>query len=366
MLSWKSISVMAVSTFVLVTYTQGFWTAPAPAAAPPVAPQVPAPVQTVLRDDLAEVRAELAWQRAQVADVARAGADSPSGAPAPADQPVSASSDGLAPYLAPTEPLMPTAGPVAARWAPLDTAVRTAAAGLDGRMSVVAVDLTTGDRYEFRPADRYYPASTFKLPVCLCTVEAIERGELSWETPVTFTKEDDDTVGQGGFATAPYGSQWTVRNLHDRSIISSNNVAVKMLARTLTWDGLAACTEKIGGRVTRTEEGSTAVRATDEAAWWLHLWQLKQERPAVAENLLRPLRAVTYWGRIQAGTPRPELVTHKFGTYPPYEHDGAIIWGEKPYLLVVMTYTTDHAAADATIAQVARAAWDATYSTARP
>lgn len=271
-------------------------------------------------------------------------------------------SNGAAPYLAPVDPLLPDPGEAAPVWRHLDQAVRQLATGFGGRISVAAVDLTSGVRYDFRPNDRYYPASTFKLPVTLCTVEAIQRGELTWDTLITFTEADDDTVGQGGFANIEYGTRWPVRNLLDRSIISSNNVAVKMLARTLTWDGLRDCTAAMGGMVTRTDDGSTPVSAADEAAWWMHLWRMKQERPAVAENLLSPLRRVDYWGRIQAGTPRPDLVTHKFGTYSPYEHDGAIVWGERPYILVVVTHGGTHDAADETIAAVARAAWDSIYT----
>jgi beta-lactamase class A len=265
--------------------------------------------------------------------------------------------EGAAPALRPLDPLMPEPGNVPPRWAHLNQVVRETAAGFEGRLSVVAVDLTTGDRYEFRPHDRYLPASTFKLPVVLCITQAIDRGELTWESLVEFTPADNDTVGQGGFATAPYGGLYPVRNLVNRSIISSNNVAVKMLARTLTWEGLARCTESMGGMVTRTEEGSTSVTAADEAAWWLALWRMKQEKPALAENLLSPLWQVTYRGRIQAGTPRPDLVTHKFGTYPPYENDGAIIWGDRPYILVVMSYGGDHNTIDGTIAKIATAAW---------
>ncbi|HLO02418.1 MAG TPA: serine hydrolase [Symbiobacteriaceae bacterium] len=267
--------------------------------------------------------------------------------------------EGAAPALRPIEPLRPEPGVVPAPWAPLDQAVREIAGSFAGRLSVVAIDLESGVRYEFRPHDRYLPASTFKLPVTLCTAQAIDRGELTWESLVTFTPADDDTVGQGGFATAPYGGLYPVRNLVDRSLISSNNVAVKMLARTLTWDGLARCTEALGGMVTRTEEGSTPVTAQDEAAWWLALWQMKQAKPALAENLLSPLRRGTYQGRIQAGTPRSDLVTHKFGTFPPYEHDGAIIWSERPYILVVMTYGGDHRTVDGTIEAIAGAAWRA-------
>lgn len=267
-----------------------------------------------------------------------------------------------APPLPAIDPLLPEPFDVPEVWRHLDTKVRSVAAAFPGRLSVVALDLRAGARYEFRPNDRYFPASTFKLPVTLCVAEAIERGELAWDSLITFTPPDNDSVGQGGFATAPYGSRWTVRNLLDRSLIHSNNVAVKMLARTLTWEGLRRCTEQMGGPVTRTPTGSTAVSARDEAAWWSALWQMKQKRPELAENLLRPLRQSAYRGRIQSGTPRPDLVTHKFGTWSPYEHDGAIVWGGRPYVLVVLTYGGTEYQANVAIEQIARAAWDSIYS----
>ncbi|HYF94192.1 MAG TPA: serine hydrolase [Symbiobacteriaceae bacterium] len=354
MLRWKALSAAVVSTGLLVGCSSHYLPSFGPASVipAPLAKAVPAPSPVLAENTADLLREHLALKRTST----KRPALTPVPDPVPAGDPYVVG----APPLAPVDPFMPPQGEIPAVWQSLDKAVRRTAADFGGRLSVVAVDLIGGARYEFRPNDRYYPASTFKLPVTLCTVQAIERGELTWETPVTFTKEDDDTVGQGGFATVAYGTKWSVRNLVDRSLISSNNVAVKMLARTLTWDGLAKCTAGMGGMVTRTEAGSTPVTARDEAAWWQTLWNIKQQQPSTAENLLRPLRQVPYLGRIVAGTPRSDLVTHKFGTYPPYEHDGAIVWGERPYILVVLTYGADHAAADRTIEQIARAAWDAT------
>ncbi|HWI64563.1 MAG TPA: serine hydrolase [Symbiobacteriaceae bacterium] len=355
MLGWKALGAVAVSTGLLVGCSSHFLSSFIPAS---VVSPAPAPVRTVVTAPAPEPAAPAQEPPAPAPAAPAPAAPAPS-APGPTGDPYV---DG-APALAPVDPLLPPAGEVPAVWQHLDETVRRLAGeAKKGRMSVVAVDLTTGARYEYRPNDRYYPASTFKLPVTLCTVQAIERGELTWETPVTFTKADDDTVGQGGFATTAYGTLWPVRNLVDRSLISSNNVAVKMLARTLTWDGLARCTEAMGGMVTRTEEGSTPVTAADEAAWWQTLWNMKQSEPAQAENLLRPLRQVPYYGRIQSGTPRPDLVTHKFGTFPPYEHDGAIVWGDRPYILVTLTYGFDHVGVDWTIEQIARSAWDSIYA----
>ena len=349
--SWKQMSTVLISTSLLLA---SGWQLLNAAPAQPGAPvaQTVAPRLAVLAPAPAPAPAPEA--PAPAAPAPEAPAPAAPAAPPPGDPYIVG-----APALPTTDPLMPAPGQVPLLWQPLDQKVRSLAAAFPGRISVVAVDLTTGDRYDFRPNDRYYPASTFKLPVTLCTAEAIDRGELTWNTLVTFTEPDDDTVGQGRFSEAEYGSKWPVRNLLERSLISSNNVAVKMLYRTLTPERLAECTEAIGGKVTRDEFGSTPVSAADEATWWLHLWQMKQHRPALAEDLLRPMRRTDYHGRIEAGTPRPELVTHKFGTFPPYEHDGGIIWGERPYLLVVMTYGGNYYEADTTIVAVAKAAWEA-------
>lgn len=293
----------------------------------------------------------------QVAQVAEPPPPEPAESLPPDSDETPASSEDDTPVERPAK--LDPAPVVPARWRPVHQKVTSIAEEFSGRISVVAIDLTTGDRYGYREHDRYLPASTFKLPVTLCVLEAIRKKELSWDTLITYTPDDYDSVGAGGFADAPFGGKYPVRNLVNRSLISSNNVAVKMLARTLTWEGLRACTRAMGGEVTRTEEGSTPVSASDEAAWWLTLWKIYQESPQQAENLLQPLRQVTYRGRIVAGTPSSAVVTHKFGTYDTYEHDGAIIWAKRPYLLVVMTHGATEWEANTAIEQVAAAAWQA-------
>lgn len=260
------------------------------------------------------------------------------------------------------EPRIPPPDPtVLERFQQFNDAVRSVASTFPGRLSVILIDLTTKERYAFRPADPYLPASTFKLPVALCTAQAIERGELTWDTPVAYTEDDYDPVGAGGFYAAEYGSLWPVQNLLERSLIHSNNVAVKMLARTLTWEGLWYCTSEMGGPVTRTNMGSTPVTAESVAAWWLALWQMRSERPELAESVLGPLGQVPYRGRIAAGTPRGDLVRHKFGSYLTYFHDGALVLGERPYILVVLTGDASEYQADQAIIRTAEAAWRSIY-----
>jgi beta-lactamase class A len=252
-------------------------------------------------------------------------------------------------------------------WAGLGQQVEALAAAFPGRMSVVAVDLTTGERYAYREYDEYLPASTVKVAVALCYQQAIARGEYTWDTPVAYTEPDFDPDEVTDMEGAPFGTTFPVGELVDNALRYSSNVALRMLTRELTSEKMSDCTRAMGGEVTRGPEGSTPVTATAAAAWWQALFALQQSDPALAEPLLEPLRNAEYRGRILAGTPRPELVTHKFGSVDDNFHDTAIVWGERPYILVVMTEgAVTEEQADDTIAAVAGAVWNALDGSAAP
>lgn len=272
---------------------------------------------------------------------------------------VPVSTYGMQPHFL-VDPLLPPLHPDS-RWRVLDEVVRRQAAATGGRISVVAIDLTYGGRYEFRPNDLYYPASTYKLPVVLCTLEAIDRGELTWNTLVEYTPADYDPVGGGQFYQSHFGERFPVHNLVSRMIISSNNIATLMMSRTLGLDEILDCTTAMGGPVTRDENGSTPVTARDVAAWWLRFWQRYREKPETISQVVEWFRRVDFRGRIMAGTPLPNSqILHKFGSYAQNEHDGALVLGDRPYILVVLTH--GGVGSEWAIQEIARAAYEAIYT----
>lgn len=242
-------------------------------------------------------------------------------------------------------------------WTTLEQTVQAEADTFPGRFSVVAEDLVTGERFTYGEAERYLPASTMKVAVALCTARLVEQGGQTWETPMAFTPDDIDPDEPTDMADWPFGTTYTLRELVTNALAFSSNVAMHMLTRILTPEGLLACTEQLGGPVTRGPEGSTPVTAGDVAAWWRGVWDLSGRAPDQAEVLLQAMRSATYTDRIAAGTPYPELVTHKFGSVDDYFHDGAIVWSARPYLLVVLTGEAGEGEADAAIARLAAAAW---------
>lgn len=219
----------------------------------------------------------------------------------------------------------------------LAAAVAEAMEGFSGRYSVAVQDLISGERWVYRGKDRYHPASTIKLPVTLYALAQYQAGRLGWQDLITYTEADFESPGGGAFETAPFGGRYPVENLVNRALIYSNNVAVNMLGRHLGWQNVRDWTRSIDGELYREPDGSPSVTVLSELGWWLHLHRLSAQEPETANLLLRPLREVAYMGRIAAGLPDGVPFVHKFGSYNGNNHDGALIFGDRPYALVILT-----------------------------
>lgn len=243
----------------------------------------------------------------------------------------------------------------------LPPAMHAALAAFGDRYSIVLVDLVTGRRWSHNADAAYHPASLVKLPVSLYVEHLVAAGELTWDTPFTYTEADVDTHG-GPLAELPFGSAVPLAQLVDESLRHSNNVAVNILGRSLGWENVRRFAATVAGAF---QPGPQAT-ANAVAGWWLYLWDLEQREPERARHVLQPLAETPYLGRLAAGTPDGVAVVHKYGSYLGFEHDAGIVRGERPYLLVVMTGQEVAAGeegraaidADLAIARAASAAWE--------
>lgn len=98
--------------------------------------------------------------------------------------------------------------------------------------SAILVEASTGEvLYAVNPDERSYPASITKVMTGLLTVEAVERGELTMDTPITL---DDDLyygIGSDGSSSGlMVGEILTIRDLLNCALIPSANEACNALA----------------------------------------------------------------------------------------------------------------------------------------
>ncbi|RYF25110.1 MAG: serine hydrolase [Comamonadaceae bacterium] len=98
----------------------------------------------------------------------------------------------------------------------------------NARFGVYVHDLDSGQRMSFHGDERWYLASSVKVPVAIAVLRAVERGDFSLETALTL-RAGDYVDGAGSTSRQPVGTALTVRWLLEQMIIYSDNTASDML-----------------------------------------------------------------------------------------------------------------------------------------
>ncbi len=147
-------------------------------------------------------------------------------APAPVTVPGTPAATAPAPVTVPGL----TQAPVAATdWRErMATAMQQLEALQRTELGVYVLDLASGQSFGHRAEERWYLASMVKVPVAIAVLQAVERGDITLDTPLTL-RAADKVDGAGATLRQPVGSALTVRWLMGQMIIYSDNTATDML-----------------------------------------------------------------------------------------------------------------------------------------
>jgi beta-lactamase class A len=105
--------------------------------------------------------------------------------------------------------------------------IRVAAQNTAG-IGVYVRDLETGIAVSHRGMERWYLASTVKVPVALAVLQAVERGDFALETKLR-VRASDYVDGAGQTNSKAVGTALSVRYLLEQMVIYSDNTASDML-----------------------------------------------------------------------------------------------------------------------------------------
>ncbi len=254
-------------------------------------------------------------------------------------------------------------GLVAASGAEVAIAFRT----LDGRQE-----------WFVRADDPFHAASTMKVPVMIEMFRQAGAGLIALDDPVPVVNEFKSLADGSPFSLGPdsdsetelykaVGQTRTYRELCDLMIDVSSNLATNILIERLGVDRIRATTKELGAdgmNVRRGVEDNVAYRAgmnnTTTARALLVLLEAIADGKAVAPEASRQMLAVLerqhFSDGIPAGLPPGTVVAHKTGSITRIQHDAAIVFGERPYVLVVLVRgIDDEKQGNALIADITRA-----------
>lgn len=203
-----------------------------------------------------------------------------------------------------------------------------------GLFSVYYKDLQSGESYLYEAYTLYYPASLVKVPYALYLLSLADEGQCDLDAVLTL-QERQKQKGTGDLKNAPEGSQYTVRELIEYMITISDNTAFKMLRDQYSlWDYNKYCRKTLGISSVTYEK----VTAEDMAICMEAVYRyIMTETPNAL--FLKDLMARAKFCNIKA--PGSELIIHKHGWGNPTFNDMALVFGERDYLIVIMSDRCD-------------------------
>jgi beta-lactamase class A len=255
--------------------------------------------------------------------------------------------------------------PSAVALGPLDSlraSIGRRVAEVEGAVVAVAFrDLATGDTLFVNADDSFHAASTMKVPVMIELFRRVDAGTLRLDQGIalanTFASivdgspyELDAGADSDSSLYRLVGTQVTLRNLIDRMITRSSNLATNALIALADAKKANATAHALGAtniRVLRGVEDGKAFRAglnntttaRDLAALLGAIETGKAASRASCDAMRDVLMRQEFNTEIPAGLPPGTKVAHKTGWITGVLHDAAIVYpdGRKPYVLVVLT-----------------------------
>ena len=262
------------------------------------------------------------------------------------------------------------AGDLAAR-------LRAVAATSGAELAVAYRTLDGRDQLLLRADDVFHAASTMKVPVMIELFRQADRGLLKLDgkipvvnqfasivdgSPYALSAEDDSETGLYGRVGQPV----TYRELCELMITVSSNLATNILIDRLSPQRIQQTSVELGAggmQVVRGVEDDKAYQAgrnnTTTARALLVLMQAIAEgravSPAASKEMVEILKRQKFNDGIPAGVPAGTAVAHKTGEISTVNHDAAIVYAARPYVLVVLVRGLDAKAREKLIADVSRA-----------
>jgi beta-lactamase class A len=241
---------------------------------------------------------------------------------------------------------------------------------LDGRQSL-SID----------PDKPFHAASTMKVPVMIELFREAEAGTLALDEPLPVKNEFHSIVDGSVFQLSvgddsdaevykAVGRTMTLRQLCEAMITVSSNFAANLLIERLGAKNIQATTDRLGATGMHVLRGVEDQKAFDR--------ELNNETTARAlavllENIASGhavsakadaemaaiLKRQHFHDAIPAGLPEGVAVAHKTGNITKIHHDAAIVYGPRPYVLVVLVRgIEDEKQSAALIASISRDVWN--------
>jgi beta-lactamase class A len=223
----------------------------------------------------------------------------------------------------------------------------------------VAYRTLDGGAEMFVDADKsFHAASTMKVPVMIELFRQARAGTLTLDDPLairngfrSIVDGSPYTLNEGDDSDkaihAAIGQTRTLRQLCEAMITGSSNFAANLLLEKVGVENVRRTVDSLGAEGMQVRRGVEDQKAFDKglnntttARGLLMLFEHLARGEAVDRDsdaaMVEILKRQKFNDAIPAGVPPGTAVAHKTGTITRIHHDAAIVFGPRPYVLVLL------------------------------
>jgi beta-lactamase class A len=231
------------------------------------------------------------------------------------------------------------------------------------------------------PDKSFHAASTMKVPIMIELFRQAEAGRLGLDDQLPVRNEFhsivDGSVYQmdvgedsDGEVYKAVGKSMSLRALCEAMITVSSNFAANLLIERLGATNVQATVDRLGGTGVKVLRGVEDQKAFDKglnntttAAGLAALFAKLAAGQAVSAKadaeMIAILKRQKFNDAIPAGVPPGTPVAHKTGTITRIHHDAGIVFGPKPYVIVILVRgIQDQKVSGPLMASISREVWN--------
>ncbi len=270
--------------------------------------------------------------------------------------------------------------PDAAQTSALEARVQQLITASGAEVAVAFETLDGRSQLMIRPDDVFHAASTMKIPVMIELFRQADAGQLSLDEQLPIKHEFHSIVDGSVFALdvgddsdkevyENVGKTMSLRRLCELMITVSSNFAANLLIERVGVPNVRATVTRLGAdgmQVLRGVEDDKAFQQgknnTTTARGLMILMQKIAQGQAVNPKADAEMAAILkrqhFNDGIPAGLPSGTVVGHKTGTITKIHNDAAIVYGPRPYVVVVLVRgIQDEKQSGALIASISKEVW---------